>query len=73
VVTWRVSSPQSQSVWSAYDTPGDLIRVALGLVLCLWMTSQLFKLPNDADGYRTWVYLGSVVVPLALIFAIAAW
>jgi len=37
------------------------------------MTAQLFKLPNDADGYRTWVYLGSVVVPLALIFVIAAW
>lgn len=73
VVTWRVSSPQNQTVWSAYETLGDLIRVALGFVFCLWMTAQLFKLPNDADGYRTWVYLGSVIVPLALIFAIAAW
>ena len=52
---------------------GDLIRVTLGLVLCLWMTAQLFKLPTDADGYRTWVYLGTVIVPIALIFAIAAW
>ena len=27
----RVSSPQNETFWSAYDTPGDLIRVVLGL------------------------------------------
>jgi hypothetical protein len=26
VVTVRVSSPQSETIWSVYETPGDLIR-----------------------------------------------
>jgi hypothetical protein len=30
-------------------------------------------LPKDADGYRTWVYLGLVVAPLALALAIVLW
>lgn len=29
--------------------------------------------PKDAEAYRTWVYLGLAVVPLAIIFAIAVW
>jgi TRAP-type C4-dicarboxylate transport system permease small subunit len=36
-VTMRVSSPQSESIWSVYETPGDLIRLALGLGVCLWI------------------------------------
>jgi hypothetical protein len=30
-------------------------------------------LPKDAEGYRTWVYLGLVVAPFALAIAIAIW
>ena len=30
VVAIRVSAPQSETVWSAYETPGDLIRLVLG-------------------------------------------
>jgi hypothetical protein len=30
-------------------------------------------LPKDAEGYRTWVYLGLVVAPLALAVAIFLW
>jgi hypothetical protein len=30
-------------------------------------------LPKDAEGYRTWVYLGLVVAPLALALAIVLW
>ena len=29
VLTVRVSSPQNETIWSAYETPGDLIRVIL--------------------------------------------
>ena len=73
VVIARVSSPQSETIWSVYETPGDLIRLALGILVCLWILLQLFMPPKDAEAYRTWVYLGLAVVPLAIIFAIAVW
>ena len=69
-LTVRVSSPQSESFASVYETPGDLIRLALGFAVCLWIVIHLFMLPKDAEGYRTWVYLGLVAAPLALAFAI---
>jgi hypothetical protein len=34
---------------------------------------HLFMPPEDAEGYRTWVYLGLVVAPLALAVAIVIW
>ena len=73
VVMVHVSSPQSETIWSAYETPGDLIRLALGLVACLWILFHFFKVPKDAAAYRTWFYLGLVAVPFALICAIAVW
>jgi hypothetical protein len=72
-VTLRVSSPQSESLASVYETPGDLIRVALGFAVCLWIVIHLFMLPRTAEGYRTWVYLGLVVAPLAWAVAIVIW
>ena len=73
VVTVRVSSPQSETFSSVYETPGDLIRLALGFAVCLWIVIHLFMLPKDAEGYRTWVYLGLVVAPLALAVAFVIW
>jgi hypothetical protein len=73
VVTLRVSSPQSETIWSVYETPGDLIRLALGLLVCVWIIGQLFMLPKDPEGYRTWIYLGLIAVPFAVIWAIAVW
>ena len=73
VVIVRVSSPQSETLSSLYETPGDLIRLALGFAVCLWIVIHLFMLPKDAEGYRTWVYLGLVVAPLALAVAIFLW
>ena len=72
-VTLRVSSPQSESIWSVYETPGDLIRLALGFGVCLWILFHLFMLPKDAEGYRTWIYLGVIVIPFALALAFAVW
>jgi len=69
----RVSLPLNETIWSAYDTPGDLIRVVVGLVACLWMVFHVFTLPKDAEAYRTWIYLGLVVVPFALVCVIAFW
>lgn len=73
VITVRVSTPQSETIWSVFESLGDLIRVVLGFVACLWMLAHLFMLPKDAEGYRTWVYLGLALAPLALACAIAVW
>jgi hypothetical protein len=72
-ITIRVSSPQSESLASIYETPGDLIRLALGLAVSVWIVFHLFMLPRSAEGYRTWVYLGLVVAPLAWAIAIIIW
>jgi hypothetical protein len=72
-VTIRVSLPQSETIWTAYETPGDLVRVWLGIGVCIWLVSQLFYGPKDAHGYRTWLYLGLIGVPFALICLFAVW
>ena len=72
-ITVRVSSPQSETIWTVYETPGDLIRLALGFAVCLWIVIHLFMLPKTAEGYRAWVYLGLVLAPLAWAVAIAIW
>jgi hypothetical protein len=73
VVAVRVSAPQSETVWSAYETPGDLVRLALGLAVAIGIGIQLFRPPKDAQAYRTWAYLGIVLAPLAVVVAVAAW
>jgi len=30
-------------------------------------------LPKDAEAYRTWIYLGLALAPVAVICAIAVW
>ncbi len=73
VITLRVSMPQSETIWTAYDTPGDLIRMALGLAVCVWLVIQLFTAPKDTQHHRTWLYLGLAAVPFALICLLAVW
>jgi hypothetical protein len=73
VVVARVSFPQSESIWSVYETPGDLVRLGLGFAVGLWILVHLFMLPKDPEAYRTWVYVGLVVAPFALLAAIVTW
>ena len=73
VIAARVSIPQSEHIWSAYETPGDLLRLMLGLGFCVWVLFHMFRLQEDADAHRTWVYFGLVAVPCALICLIAVW
>lgn len=73
VLAARVSMPQSETIWSAYETPADLVRVVLGFGLCSWFVMLLFQGPRDARGYRTWFYLGLAAVPFALICLYAVW
>jgi len=73
VLTLRVSLPQNETIWTAYDTPADLVRLILGIGVCAWLVYQLFLLPKDAGSSRTWFYLGLVAVPFALVVLFVAW
>lgn len=73
LMTFRVSLPQSETIWTAYDTPSDIVRMVLGVAVAAWLVFQLFRGPRDQDGYRTWFYLGLVAVPFSLICLVAAW
>jgi hypothetical protein len=73
VLTVRVASPQIETLSTLFDTPGDLVRVALGLAVCIWCVVNLFILPKDVGAYRTWLYLGAAVLPLSLLCAIVVW
>jgi hypothetical protein len=73
VLAVRVSAPQSETIWSAYETPGDLVRLILGAAVAIGILVQLLRPPQDAQAYRTWAYLGIVLAPLALVIAVAAW
>ena len=46
LLTLRVSLPQSETIWTAYDTPADLVRLILGIGVCTWLVYQLFLVPR---------------------------
>jgi FtsH-binding integral membrane protein len=73
LITFRVSLPQNETIWTAYDTPSDVVRMLLGLAVVVWLAFQLFRGPRDQGGYRTWLYLGLVAVPFSLICLVAVW
>src|SRR3984893_12291686 len=59
VLTFRVALPQNETIATAYDTPNDLIRLALGFAVCCQLLVELFRMPRDAGGYRSWLYIGA--------------
>lgn len=73
LITFIVSMPQNETIWTVYDTPLDIVRLILGLAVCFWLAVQLFKGPVDAHGYRTWLYLGIVAIPFAVACLYAVW
>jgi hypothetical protein len=73
VITARVASPQIERLSSIYETPGDLIRVLMGVGVCGWFIVNLFILPKDAGAYRIWMYLGMLLLPLAALCAYVVW
>jgi TRAP-type C4-dicarboxylate transport system permease small subunit len=73
VLAIRVSAPQNETIWSVYDTPADLVRLALGLAVSVWIFVHLLTPPKDAHAYRTWAYLGMVLAPLAVVVAVVVW
>jgi hypothetical protein len=50
VVTVHLSSPQSDTIWTAYETLGDLIRLALGFAVCLWIVDPSFHASQGRRG-----------------------
>jgi hypothetical protein len=72
-ITARAASPQVENIWSIFETPGDLIRVAVGLVACAWFTAHIFIPPRDPNAYATWLYLGPAVLPLSVLCAVVIW
>jgi hypothetical protein len=73
VLTARVASPQIEHLNSLYETPGDLVRVLIGVGVCAWFVVNVFKLPKDAGAYRTWMYMGLGLLPLAALCAYVVW
>jgi hypothetical protein len=73
ILTARVASPQIERLSSIYETPGDLVRVLMGVGVCAWFIVNLFILPKDAGAYRTWMYLGLAVIPLSVLCAVVVW
>jgi len=73
VVTVHVSLPQSSTMWTAFETPSDVIRLTLGFLVCLWFAWQLFAMPKDGQAYRTWFYLGLAAVPFTGICIFGIW
>ena len=72
-LTARVASPQMEHLSSLYETPGDLIRVMMGVAVCAWFIVNVFKLPKDGGAYRTWIYMGIALLPLAALCAYVVW
>jgi hypothetical protein len=73
IITARVASPQVENLTSIYETPGDLIRVLIGVGICAWFVVNLFKLPKDPGAYQTWVYIGIALLPLSVLCAVVIW
>jgi hypothetical protein len=73
ILTIHVSAPQTSTIWTIYETPGDLIRFALGFAVCLGIAIQVFMAPKDAHAHRTWLYLGLAMVPFILICIVGIW
>jgi len=72
-ITVRVAMPQNETILTVYDSPGDLVRMMLGLAVCVWIGIQLFRWPKDAKSHQTWLYFGLAAVPFALICLVAVW
>jgi len=73
VLVARVSSPQHVGSTWLDMRPGDLIRTALGVAVCMWIVIHMFILPKDSGAFRTWVYLGAILTPLAVLCSIVVW
>jgi hypothetical protein len=73
VIIARVSSPQSETIWTVLETPEGAVRLAIGFAACVWLVIHIFIFPKDAHACRIWFYFGLVSAPLAWVIAVAKW
>ena len=73
IITLRVSSPQVEHISSVLETPTDVVRLLLGLGVCIWLVVHVFVWPRDDGAYRTWTQLGFILLPLAALCAYITW
>jgi hypothetical protein len=59
--------------WMVHASAGDILKLAIGWSACVWMLAQVFVVPKDAHGCKTWLYLGPVLAALLIACAIALW
>ena len=69
----HVSHPQSETIWTAHETPGDAMRLAVGIATSILIVLHIFIMPKDPESYRAWLYIGLGAMPFALIYLIASW
>jgi hypothetical protein len=72
-VTLRVAMPQNETIWTVDDTPADLVRLILGIMVSIFLAVQLLYGPKDVHAYRTWLYLGLAAVPIVLVLLVVVW
>ena len=53
----RVSLPQSETIWTAYETPGDLVRLWLGIGVCMLADLQ------EKERAKEWAVRARLVDP----------
>jgi hypothetical protein len=73
IVTLRVALPQSETIWTIYDEPGDVVRFSLGIGVCIWIAVHLFKWPTESQAYQTWFNFGLAGVPFGVLCAVFLW
>jgi hypothetical protein len=72
-MTARVAAPQNETLWSAYDTPTDLLRIIVGAIGCGFVVVQIFRYSRNPADMRRWVPIGLAVLPLTLLCAVVIW
>ena len=56
------------AILTKLPTP-DLIRVVLGIIICIAAVVHVFIRPRDEEAYKTWAYIGVACVSVLLAFA----
>ena len=73
ILVGHLSMPETKTVWRVYESPSDFFRIMCGVALCAWIAAQLLRAPKDAKALQTWLYLGLLAVPFALLCIVGTW
>ena len=69
----HVSHPQSETIWTAHETPVDAMRLVLGIAASILIVPHIFIMPKDPESYRAWLHIGLGAILFALVYLIASW